>query len=572
MRGMRLLPRGIADFARIRTEGFYYVDKTMYLEKLERAGSFLFFIRPRRFGKSLFLSMLRSYYDVAQKNQFDALFGDLYVGKHPTGKQSSYQVLFFDFSKASGGSGPLQENLAAYCVRIIAEFARTYEHYWYPGFAEDVSRKPDAASRLNFITGMRTRYRIQLYLIIDEYDNFTNDLLGQRDTDSYHMLTHTGFYRNFFKLFKGSFERILMLGVSPVTLDDLTSGYNIATNISLEPWFNMMLGFSESDLRDMISYYQDYGAIDRPTDELIAEMKPWYDGYCFSAEQYGIDPPMYNSDMVLYYLDSLVTLHHPPKTMVDPNTKTDYDKLKKLVDLDGMREEQKKVFDTLLDEGSLLGDIVDQYPAEKLADPDLFVSQLYYLGMVTIVGVKATGVLLGVPNLNVMYQYFGYVRDLFQKGTETRLDLSRIKALFDALAEQGDWKPMVEFLSEGWHKTLSVHSSLQAERNVQGYFAAYLSMNNAWMTFQETELNKGYCDIIMMPQNNLVRHGYILELKYRGASMSTAEADKEWVSAKEQILRYRSDSRVGKMMGKVELHLLCVQLDGKGIVRMEDVG
>ena len=230
------VPYGIADFEQVRKENLYLVDKTMFFEKMERAGHFLFLVRPRRFGKSLFLDMLESYYDINQKDNFQELFKGLYVADHPTKEQGQFQVLHLDFSLVGSDLENLYENFNRYCCNVMDSFIDDYKNYYSPRVVEWVHRAGN-----------------KLYLIVDEYDNFTNNVLNVKGQQAYHELTHgTGFYRDIFKLFKPMFHRIIMLGVSPITLDDLTSGYNIALNMSLDARFNQMLGFSEAEVRQMI--------------------------------------------------------------------------------------------------------------------------------------------------------------------------------------------------------------------------------------------------------------------------------------------------------------------------------
>ena len=242
----------------------------MYLPLLEKQPRNLFFIRPRRFGKSIFLSMLRAYYDIAQKEKFQKRFGNLWIGSRPTPLQGKFQVVYLDFSRASGGSGSLEENFNNYCGMVMDLFGKVYEPYYFPGFAQKMEEQPDFVSKLNYLNLHAAESGMKLYLIIDEYDNFTNIVLNEQGKDIYHALTHaSGFYREIFKKFKGMFERIFMTGVSPVTLDDLTSGFNIGTNYTLNPQFNEMTGFTEKDVRDMLEYYSTTCPFNHSVDELI---------------------------------------------------------------------------------------------------------------------------------------------------------------------------------------------------------------------------------------------------------------------------------------------------------------
>lgn len=277
MNDAKRIPYGVSNFVEVVEQNQYYVDKTMYLPLLEKQPSSLFFIRPRRFGKSIFLSMLRAYYDISQKEKFQKRFGDLWIGSRPTPLQGAFQILFLDFSRIAGIDGTLAQHFDDYCCGGLDDFASIYEPYYYPGFALEMKQLEGSTNKLNFLDRKARNNASRLYLIIDEYDNFTNVVLNEQGNEVYHALTHaSGFYREIFKKFKGMFERIFMTGVSPVTLDDLTSGFNIGWNISTDFQFNMMLGFSETDVRTMLQYYKDAGQLSADTDidAMIQEMKP----------------------------------------------------------------------------------------------------------------------------------------------------------------------------------------------------------------------------------------------------------------------------------------------------------
>ena len=231
---IKLIPYGISNFKQVRRENKYLVDKTMYFEKMERTGNFLFFVRPRRFGKSLFLSMLEAYYDISEKDNFDELFKGLYVADHPTQYKNKYLMLHLDFSQVQGDIDHIADNLNNYLSVQCELFALKYAKFYPPQLTQLLQITPTGASKLTLIGNLSRQLGIGLYLIVDEYDNFTNDVLNTKGQQAYHELTHgTGIYRELFKKFKPVFDRIIMLGVSPITLDDLTSGYNIALNITM---------------------------------------------------------------------------------------------------------------------------------------------------------------------------------------------------------------------------------------------------------------------------------------------------------------------------------------------------
>ena len=401
------VPYGIADFEQVRKENLYLVDKTMFFEKMERAGHFLFLVRPRRFGKSLFLDMLKSYYDINQKDNFLELFKGLYVADHPTKEQGQFQVLHLDFSAVGSDLDNLYENFNRYLTQRCILFAQKYAAYYPDGFVEELQSQGNGMAMLNWIHGVSHELRLNLYLIVDEYDNFTNNVLNVKGQQAYHELTHgTGFYRDIFKLFKPMFHRIIMLGVSPITLDDLTSGYNIALNMSLDARFNQMLGFSEEEVRQMIRYYKEVGAIgeDKTEDDIIADMKPWYDNYCFADDSFGVEPSMSNCDMVCYYMSQLVDTGKRPKVMVDPNTMTDYGKLKRLIEIFQLEEMLQGTLDKVTEDGYVYSRLTRYISAEQIKWYDNFINLLYYYGILTIGGVWGETVKLIIPNNSIRKQ------------------------------------------------------------------------------------------------------------------------------------------------------------------------
>ena len=569
------MPYGIADFKQIRNENLYFVDKTMFFEKMERAGHFLFLVRPRRFGKSLFLDMLETYYDINEKDNFQELFKGLYVADHPTPEQGEFQVLHLDFSLVGSDLDNLYENFNTYCGQVMDSFIDNYQRYYNPQIVEKVHSEKTAAGKLNIVRLEAKKSRLKLYLIVDEYDNFTNNVLNVKGQQAYHELTHgTGFYRDIFKLFKPMFDRIIMLGVSPITLDDLTSGYNIALNMSLDARFNQMLGFSEKDVREMIRYYKAVGAIgdDKTEDAIINDMKPWYDNYCFADDSFGVEPSMFNCDMVCYYMSMLVDTGKRPKSMVDPNTMTDYGKLKRLIEIDNMEEHRLHVIHEIAEKGFIYGTLVSHFPAERIMDYDNFVSLLYYYGMLTIGGVRGESLKLIIPNNNVRIQYYQYMLDEYQ--TINALPVADLRNAYDGAALDGDWHPLIEFICKAYHDTTAVRQLIEGERNLQGFMNAYLTLTNYYQVAPEMEFSHGYCDFFLLPNYltyPMVAHSYILELKYLKTEATEAEATKQWEDAVEQIKGYAADKKLRSMLHGTQLHAIVIQIKGYDLVRFDEV-
>ena len=570
---IKQLPLGIADFARIARENYYYVDKTMFIPRLEMASSYLFIVRPRRFGKSLLLSMLKAYYDVNTKDKFDEWFGQLWIGSHPTQYRNSYAMLHLDFSQVTGTIDELSFRFNEYCCILLNGFGQEYEHLFYPGFAQDVCKERDANAKINFIGYKAKICHVPLYLIIDEYDNFTNTVLNQHGEDIYMGLTHgEGFYRDIFKLFKPNFERVLMIGVSPVTMDDLTSGYNIATNITARAAFNQMLGFSEDDVREMFNYYKDAGLLSGDVEAMIEEMKPWYDNYCFAEESLKTESKMFNSNMVLYYLSNQVAEGHSPKEMNDPNARTDYQKMKKLIQLDKLEPQRKSIIYQIAENGYIDSRLVPYFPASEMVKFDNFVSLLYYYGMLTITGTSGFTLRLGIPNNNVRKQYYGYLLEEYDR--IRHINTYHIDQAFQHAAISGDWQPLLSAIGDEYEKTCAVRCLIEGERNIQGFFTAFLTMSPYYLTAPELELNHGYCDFFLLPDLRrypMVAHSYIVELKYLKADATQEEADAQWTEARQQITRYASDEKVRLLCGPTQLHLVVVQFRGHQMMRLEEV-
>ena len=576
------IPYGIQDFVQVITQNYYYVDKTMYIPKLEDSHNNLFCIRPRRFGKSVFLSMLHAYYDCRTKDKFQEWFGDLWIGKHSTPLQGRYQILHLDFSQVGGTIENLEEKFNFYLGVQLNGFVRDYLEFYSEKVQRQVEETKDAGGKLAIIQSEARSKNYPLYLIIDEYDNFTNTVLNEQGENVYWAITHAeGFYRDIFKKFKGSFERIFMMGVSPVTLDDVTSGYNIGWHISTKEEFNQMLGFSTEDVREMFTYYKSEGKIpaDSDIEAIIKEMKPWYDNYCFSEDALLTQSKVFNCDMVLYYLRNYMSRGQSPKEMIDPNTKTDYNKMKKLIQLDKLDGDRKGVLRTIIEEGEIICNLAETFPAYKITDPDIFPSLLFYYGMLTIKGVFGSQLILGIPNNNVRNQYYGFLLDEYQK--VNRVNLNNLSTLFTYMAFDGKWKECLEYMATEYAKVSSVRDGIEAERNLQGFFMAYLSLNNYYYTAPELELNHGYCDFFLLPDltHYPTKHSYIIELKVLSKADFNAmskdgkhtKAELQWQEAVEQIQKYAAAPRVEALRQGTTLHKIIMQFEGWELKNMKEV-
>lgn len=584
---VKLVPYGVADFATVIEQNLYYVDKTMFIPELEKQPRNLFFIRPRRFGKSIFLSMLYSYYDCTQSHKFQSLFGNLWIGQHPTPLQGKYQVLFLDFSQITGNIDKLETKFNSYLSINLDAFVRQYSEY-YQAEMEEILAQEDFEEKMELIFKAAKAHQYHLYLIIDEYDNFTNVILNERGENVYHAITHAdGFYRDVFKKFKGNFERIFMMGVSPVTLDDVTSGFNIGWNISIKPEFDEMLGFSTTDVVEMFTYYKEHGSIpvDSDIDAIVNDMKPWYDNYCFAEEALKKKTRMFNCDMVLYYLRNYMDNGCSPRQMIDPNTRTDYGKMKKLLQFDKLDGERKGIIRKIAEEEQIVTQLYESFSAYQIPKAEIFPSLLFYYGMLTIKGTRGSKLILGIPNNNVRKQYYGYLEEEYQ--AKAYVDVNQLTDYYYDMAYDGKWEEGLRFMADAYAKVSSVRDGIEAERNLQGFFMAYLNLNDYYITAPELELNHGYCDFFLLPDltHYASQHSYILELKVLSKKDFSAivegeftedgkpmtKVEKQWREAVEQILRYAEAPRVEALRQGTKLHLIIMQFEGWELKRMEEV-
>ena len=571
------IPYGVSDFRTIRNEGLYYVDKTMYLAQMEARDRFIFFVRPRRFGKSLFISMMENYYDLNRKKEFEKLFGGLWLGEHPTENANRFMTLKLDFSKVGGTGESLERAFEEHIGKQLDDMVQRYPSCFDADFRTSFAGQTASGKLADIVNHVR-RSSIPLYLIIDEYDNFTNQMIRASGVTDYREITHgAGFYRNWFKKFKGEFDRIFMTGVSPVTLDDLTSGFNIAANLALESDFNAALGFSEAEVLQM---YRDFKGTGKFTEgdpaEIVESIKPWYDGYCFAEEKVGKEC-VFNSDMTLYYLKSLVNTGEPPKNMVDANVRTDYDKLKTISDL------QRTVFkmesvealpmtEQALAKGGVQFHLVESFPAEAIIKPENFRSLFFYYGLLSMSGRRMGATVFGVPNACVEKQIYGYLRDRYFPLSKSFLDWDEAAQSF---AYEGKWREFFELVSKNFAETTPIRGGISGEVRLQGYFQCEMGHLPQFITCPELEMAHGNCDFFLFPERTYygdVPHSYIVEFKQvkKGAKKTELEAQRREGLA--QLKAYAKDKKIPALAKDTTLHLLLVQYRGPKMCNCELAG
>jgi len=575
----KLLPYGMMNFEDIRLDNYYYVDKTSYIPLIEQSDRFFFFIRPRRFGKSLTLNMLQHYYDVRTKDKFDSLFGDLYIGKHPTKDRNSYLVIKLNFSGITGELHNYRKSLDEHCRIVFDYFCDVYADYLPEGIKEKMAEKDGVVSQFEYLFTECARVNQKIYLFIDEYDHFTNTILSDVDSlNRYTDETHKeGYLRAFFNKIKSgtdsSIKRCFITGVSPVTMDDLTSGFNIGTNYSLSPRFNEMMGFTEDEVRKMLTYYSTTSHFSHTVDELIELMKPWYDNYCFAQESYG-RTTMYNSNMVLYFVKNYIEYNgETPKDMIEDNIRIDYEKLRMLIRKDKEFAHDASIIQTLVSQGYITGELKKGFPAASIIDPDNFVSLLYYFGMLTISGTHEGKCKLTIPNQVVREQLYTYLLNTYN---DANLSFSSYEKneLSSALAYRGTWKTYFDYIADCLKRYASQRDKQKGESFVHGFTLAMTAQNRFYRPISEADTQEGYADIFLSPLLDIypdMKHSYVIELKYAKYKDPENRVEELRLEGIAQTNRYADTDTVKNAIGTTQLHKIVVVYKGMEMRVCEEV-
>ena len=573
------IPYGMMNFIDVREDDCYYVDKTHYIPLIENANKYFFYIRPRRFGKSLTISMLRHYYNILEADKFEKWYGDLYIGKHPTPERNSYLIIYLNFAVVNAELNSYRQSLDAHCNTEFNFFCDVYAQYLPEGIKEEMNKKKGAVEQLNYLYKECIKTNQQIYLFIDEYDHFTNKILSEPSClEDYKSETHgTGYLRSFFDTVKAgtysTIKRCFVTGVSPVTMDDLTSGFNIGTNYSLSPEFNEMTGFNEEEVRAMLDYYATTCQFHHSTDELIEAMKPWYDNYCFAEQSYG-GTTMYNSNMVLYFVDNYIRNGgYMPRNMVEENIRVDYNKLRMLIRKDKEFAHDASTIQTLVQQGYVTGELKTGFPAETVAEPDNFTSLLFYFGMLTISGTLEGETKLTIPNQVVREQLYSYLLDTYNEA-DLRFDNWEKGKLASAMAYRGDWKAYFDYIAECLHRYSSQRDKQKGEAYVHGFTLAMTAQNRFYRPISEQENQEGYADIFMFPLLDIYKdmlHSYIIELKYAKGKDSDEKVEQLRQEAITQANRYAASETVQKAIGTTTLHKIIVVYQGMKMVVCEEV-
>jgi hypothetical protein len=558
------IPYGISNFGDLRRENYFYVDKTHFLPVLEgMGGRYMLFLRPRRMGKSLFLSMLEHYYDLASADQFDALFGGLWVHEHPTPERNRYVTLPLDFSSTTTDAG--LEALRRTFFEVVRNAAlRVVETYrdTLPGLErldQEIGRYQEADALMAALSGAVQRVGRQLYVLIDEYDHFTNRLLAAGAKEAYEALaTRTGFVRSFYATLKagtasGAIGRMFLTGVAPLLLDDMASGFNIVNHVSQHPRLHAMAGFSHEEveraLDAFLSQRPQLAALPELCDRarLLDVLERHYDGYRFLSDA---TERIFNSDMVLYFLKELEDHGAYPAEMLDLNVRTDYGRLQRWASLAGADAAQRReVLETIVGEGAIESPVIRQFGLQSLSSRQSFVSLLYYTGLLTLaeqsryLPVKR----LEIPNRVIRELQWEHLAILLTNEEHLVFDAHDFEVAVSKMAQDGDIEPFLALFHDRVIKVMGNKDLRRLdERTIKLALLAFISLSRIFYPLSEKEFAQGYCDLFLgvSPLYPTAKLAWLLEIKYLPQAAKAPQIEKAFSQAEEQLARYAGDEKL----------------------------
>jgi len=513
------IPYGESDFKTLIAGNYFYQDRTYFIEKLESWNSkYPVFLRPRRFGKSLFISTLHHYYGLEYKDEFQTLFGHLYIGQHPTEAANSYLVLRFEFSRIDTGTH--ESTYQGFLTNVI-EGARTFLGA-YSNFYTDEDKRtilgqksPEAIVKTLFGITKTNKTPHKIYLLVDEYDHFANELLSF-DLDRFKSNVSTnGFVRKFYESFKtatgeGIVDRIFITGVSPITLDSLTSGFNISDNISLNPIFHDMMGFTHPEVEAIL--HESAIPIEK-IPAMMADLEAWYDGYRFTTRA---NHQLFNPDMVLYFLKEYSIMAQYPEVMLDTNVVSDYRKIQNTFKIGGEETEKYELLETLVQKGYIDFPLTRLYNLTLDFTQDDFLSLLFYMGMLSFQEEAIIGWRCKIPNYVIKKLYFEYFKAIFLAKTRFAKTTRPIAQTIDTLLGTGNPEPFFKIVEQVLLENHSNRDELAyGEKHLQTLMVGLLFPYESYYIHSEYETKRGYPDIFLerMP-NKPLKFDIVLELKY----------------------------------------------------------
>ena len=540
--GMKV-PYGEVDFKAIRTEGYIYIDKTMYIEKLE-SNKKVIFTRPRRFGKSMLTNMLEYYYCINQSENFEKLFKGLHIYDNPTPNKNKYYILKFNFSGINTDPRETLENIERYFNEKVLDALRFFVSKYKLGITFDETRT--AAGMLSEVLTKFSELNKEnkIYIMIDEYDHFTNGMLRGNAERFLKILGDTGFVRAFYEVIKEKLEisappieRFFATGVAPLTLDSMTSGFNITTKITNNPLFTAMCGLTDAEVKQAI----EMAGVENK-EEVFNKMKANYDGYRFSEEN---DIHLFNTTLVMYYLRDLTQLGRPPKNLVDGNLAATGSKIENIAGLIN-KEENYKTLNELLLNGEVIANITETFELDKRFTRNDFVSMLFYNGYITIKELDGMELKFGIPNFVTEILYSSYFLELTDLADKYRIDTSSIERAIVRLGQYGEIEELAKKVQEFlFHCSVRDKENFN-EMNLKHVFSMILALTSQFIVYAEYPAGQGFADMyIQKASGSLAKYEAIVELKYikeKDAKKVNLKKLKE--EAYNQLTNYLEDKRL----------------------------
>ncbi|MBD5640476.1 AAA family ATPase [Clostridium botulinum] len=564
---MKRIPYGISNFEVLREEDYLYVDKTSYIELLDRYAPYNFFIRPRRFGKSLFISMLENYYDINKKDKFEELFGDLYIGKNPTKNKNRFLVWKISFAGVDVGHGE-EELRNSFNSKVLLSAIKFVSQYSNLLDIDTIPKEIDSAEIIvQYISLLASKIKIPVFVLIDEYDNFANELITGGKQSTYSGILHgEGFVKVFYKAIKDAtadnFNRIFMTGVSPIMLDDLTSGFNITMNYTLDQNLNSMMGFT----RDEISSIMDeVGIKDKELREKICtDMTQYYNGYKFNEDS----KTVFNPDMSMYFLNNYSLYNRYPKEMIDNNVKTDYGKVNQLAYNFNDREALEEIMTT----GETSTMLVDRFNIHTMYSvKENFKSLLFYLGMLTIKEQGPLGTVLKIPNYVIKTIYWEQYFQSLNK--DYNIQIQNIRIAVNEMRMNGNIQPLINLVSSILEDLSNRDLIKMDEKNIKMMLLTLLGVDSTYFIKSEDENNKGYVDIMLKRKiqfKDITKFQWIIELKYiKESERDTLEKVKE--EGIKQLQGYAESKMVQEELGEDDLKKVLILVVGKKHIYTVDI-
>ena len=550
---MRKIPYGQINFERIITNNYIYVDKTKYIERLENLNeTTLFYLRPGRFGKSLFTSVLDNYYGIDKAEKFDTLFNGLYIKEHPTPNKNNYYILNFDFSAVNCNDNWDIDKLMEIFNGKVALGIKDFNVRYKMNFQVDERLTP-AQLLGEFLVYFSGQYlEEKIYIIIDEYDNFTNGILKGNAEKFLQTLTEEGFIKGFYARIKeaikaGVVDRFFATGIAPITLDSMTTGFNIATDITRDSDFVAMVGFTEEETMNLIKEVLP-NKTEKEQEEIFNTMKQYYDGYRFSEDN---EKHTFNSTLVMYYLKNYIKKGVAPTKLIDINIAANFSKLENILTLKGNEYSEKILTDAI--QGNLLqGSIIDKFELTTMPiDEQVIQSMLFYFGYLTIKENDLLDVEYGIPNYAMGEIYNDYFINLIQK-SGIKLNIQKVREAALQIGKEGKIDKICMLVEEYLRDLGNISWQRYDEKYVQSYMHALLRLNERFNVYLEYNVKDNkYIDVAVFKRENVgIKYQAIIELKYIKKENAKTEEEKQKAIAEkrkeaiEQIQAYSQDERL----------------------------